>query len=77
MERLTKLIKQLEKQGAKDIYINSINCTEEEINNLKRMIVNGKLTPDINELKAMIKEEYLSDFLQGKRICPQMTYFIN
>lgn len=76
MERLTKAIKQLEKQGVKEIYINSINCTVDEINNLKRMISNGKLTPIIEELKAMIKEEYISDFLQGKRVCPQMTYLI-
>lgn len=74
MNRLEKAIKQLEKQGVKEIYINSINCTVEEISCLKRMIANGKLTPIIEELKAMIKEEYISDFLQGKRVCPQMTY---
>ena len=77
MKHLLIEIKELKKQGIKEVYINSINCTESEINGLKRMIADGKLTPSIEELRAMIKEEYINDFLQGKRICPQMTYIIN
>ncbi len=53
MERLEKTVKQLEKQEVKEIYINLINLIVEEINCLKRMIANGKLTPIIEELKAM------------------------
>ena len=67
-------INKLKKDGHKDIYINVINCTVEEINKLKELIRNNKLIPDINMLNKKIKKEYIDDFLHGKAVCPQMLY---
>ncbi len=70
-------INQLKKDGYKDVYINVINCTVEEIDVLKELIRNKKLIPDINMLNAKIKKEYIDDFLHGKAVCPQMLYYFN
>lgn len=75
--RLLNEINQLKKDGYKDIYINVINCTVEEINELKELIRNNKLIPDINLLNTKIKKEYINDFLHGKAVCPQMLYYFN
>ena len=70
-------INQLKKDGYKDIYINVINCTVEEINELKELIKNNILIPDINMLNKKIEKEYIDEFLKGKVVCPQMLYHLN
>ena len=70
-------INQLKKDGYKDIYINVINCTVEEINELKQLIKNNILIPDINMLNKKIEKEYIDEFLKGKVVCPQMLYHFN
>jgi hypothetical protein len=56
------------------IYINSIGITANAIEELRRMIQGGVLTPVESELRQCIVEEALPKFRSGESICPQMTY---
>ena len=77
MNRLSSKINEYKQQGKKEIAINAINCTVEEIHEVKRLIKAGKLTPSIEHVKKTIKEEYIDEYLKGNCIAPQMVYQIN
>lgn len=71
----TTFRKQIEKMEiGKSIYINALSLSINQVDYLRMAIYNGILTPDIDELRKMIKPEYIGEYLDGSRICPQMTY---
>ena len=77
MKKLYSRIEEYKEQGRKEIAINAINCTVEEIHELKQLIKAGKLTPSIEQVKQAIKEEYVDEYLNGNSIAPQMVYQIH
>ena len=77
MKQLSNRINEFKKQGRKEIAINAINCTVEEVHELKQLIKAGKLTPSIEQVKQTIKEEYVDEYLKGNSIAPQMVYQIH
>lgn len=79
MERIMMMyhIEELRHNGIKDFYVNAINLADSEIQLLKKLIKENKISPDIECLKRYIKEEYVGGYLQGDKICPQMNYHIN
>ena len=77
MKKLSSKIEEYKEQGRKEITINAINCTTEDIHELKHSIKIGKLSPSIDHLKNTIKEEYADEYLKGNSIAPQMVYQIH
>lgn len=56
------------------IYINAINLNVRQIDFLRKLIKEGTLTPDREELDKMIVESAHPKFISGECIAPQMTY---
>ena len=56
------------------IYINAINLSINQIDYLRCAIRYGILRTDLDELKQKIKPEYIKEYWDGTKICPQMTY---
>lgn len=57
------------------IYINAINASLTSLEVLMRYIQRGELKPDEAEVRKMINgEEVIEDVMNGRRLCPQMTY---
>lgn len=57
------------------IYINAINGSLKSLEVLMRYIQRGELKPDEQEVRKMINgEEVIEDVMNGRRLCPQMTY---
>lgn len=56
-------------------YVNIINSDEEEFDSFKKYIQEGCIIPDIEELKQVILPEALADYITGKYIFPQMSYY--
>ena len=55
-------------------YINSINLTPLAIGYLRSLIKDGVLIPLETELKKIVYEYYIHDFMNGDIIAPQMEY---
>ena len=55
-------------------WLNAINCSVRSIESLRRMIKQGVLVVDEQELRNFIKPEALDKFRSGDSICPQMLY---
>lgn len=57
------------------IYINAINGSLKSLETLMKYIQRGELKPDEQAVRKMINgEEVIEDVMNGRRLCPQMTY---
>lgn len=61
----------------KRVFINAMTLKVKEIEDLRAKIIAGVITPDKNDVAQMVKEEYIEDYMNGKRILPQAYYIIN
>ena len=56
------------------IYINAISCTTKMIDYLRKEIEFGRLIPDEETVKAMVKPEAIPSIMSGEIILPQCEY---
>ena len=73
----TKFVSRICNASPDDIvYINAINLSVRDVNNLRRFIVEGKLEPVFDEVKKCVKPAAIPDVMSGFTICPQMFYLV-
>lgn len=56
------------------IYINAISCTTKMIDYLRKEIQFGRLIPDEETVKAMVKPEVIPSIMSGDVLLPQCEY---
>ena len=57
------------------LYVNAINGNLKTIEVLMRYIQSGEIKPDEAEVRKMINgEDVIEDVMNGRSLCPQMTY---
>lgn len=72
MNELSETVNSL--RVGESFYANAIGFGLMAIELLKVYIKLGVITPDRDELNAMIKPEAQQEFIKGNAIAPQMTY---
>ena len=72
MSQLAMFIKSADK--GENLLINSLNISNGEIFELRKLIKEGVVTPDEKILRKYFKEEELPKYKSGEAICPYMTY---
>ena len=71
--QFTKQIKTM-KSGER-FYVNAINGSLKTLEALMKFIQSGDVKPDEAEVRKMINgEDVIEDVMNGRRLCPQMTY---
>lgn len=56
------------------IYINAISCTTKMIDYLRKEIEFGRLIPDEETVKSMVKSDVIPSIMSGEKILPQCDY---
>lgn len=56
------------------IYINAISCSVKMIDYLRKEIEFGRLIPDEETVKSMVKPDVIPSIMSGKKILPQCEY---
>ena len=61
-------------KSGEHFYLNAINASGETIKILRRMIRDGIVIVNYHTLLDRVPPEFIEDFVDGKRIYPQMDY---